>query len=78
MQGWEGNSGIADYESGGAVFDYDQFGYAADTNADFTALFSTALPAARVPSLAWPGIALLSLALAIIAQTAKRSQRRGE
>ncbi len=78
MQGWEGSPVVADYERGGAIFDYDQWGYSSDTNADFSAVFSTVVPAVRVPSLAGPGTLLLALCLASIAKARKARQGAGK
>jgi arabinogalactan endo-1,4-beta-galactosidase len=63
LQGWEGSASIDDYEGGGAIFNYDAYGWTTDTNTDFSASFSTAAPeepeGVNVPMVGWPGLILL-------------------
>ena len=66
MQGYEGNPGIDNYHSGGAVFDFDAYGVTFDTNADFSATFALAAPlemAENVPVLGSPLLGVLALLL---------------
>lgn len=67
-QGFEGNSFVQAYDAGvggfdvGGLFDYDASGWSTNTNADFTATFSTTSAAVPLPA-ALPlfGAALLGL-----------------
>ena len=45
-QNFEGNAGVGDYVSGGAIFDFDASGWSGDTNADFSTVFSDMAPTA--------------------------------
>jgi hypothetical protein len=47
-QNFEGNAGVGDYVSGGAIFDFDASGWSGDTNADFSTVFSDMTPTAVV------------------------------
>lgn len=78
QQGWEGNPGIGNYERGGAIFDYDLYGWTEDTNADFSADFSTIAPLSppevEVPAIGWFGLIILSMAGLVVSAISRNGR----
>lgn len=71
-QSWEGSPDVdVTISPGGGVFNYDSFGWAEETNADFTATFS--VPFFAVPTLGfWGVLALLASLAGIFANLRRR------
>ncbi len=76
-QGFEGNDlfpgAVPMTVGGGGVFDYDAFGWAEETNADFSATFATSAGSeVNVPMMGWLGLILLSSGLLVIGRIVRR------
>ena len=78
MLSGEGGPAASGYERGGAIFDYDTWGYSDDTNAAFTATFSTKAVAVRVPSLTLYVLLALLVLLATFSMQSKRRKSTRE
>ncbi len=75
-QGFEGNDlfpgDVPRTVGGGGIFDYDSFGWAEETNADYVATFATASVQANVPAMGWIGLAVLGASLSLAAWSRRR------